>query len=369
MKKKLILGLGLVIISVILLSLSVYGMKILNQKGNNNIVSNLNEQTEISQNTISNALFSIVLPDKVSGFYIVEKNNESIEIYDKVSKEAGFGGFAFSITAFKAPGDYASMPRVKKLGELTDKNGVIYDIVLIQPTDVQFDYENKNDKTYSALYNLAESAEKSINGINGSTYYSGRGMKGEELYNDVLKKHFNAIKEKWTPEKLMSEKMSVLYGELAENNKNAADIIGYAFYDTNSDGIEELLIGKIGKNEGESPVYDIYTMVNRTPAHVVSSERNNGYFVCNESFICEEYFLRGGEDVMIVYYLEANSTELFPQIGFKYQERDGNSNSLYISYDPDLKNWENSPAKTYKERRAAFEKYVKLNFIPLSNFR
>ena len=365
MKKNLIICAVFVVIIGLVLSLSVYGMKISTKKENPNNVETSNEQPEISGDIISNDLFSITLPKEVNGTYILENENNGINIYDKASSDAGFGGFAFGLKAFKNPKDYASAPGVRKLGELTDKNGVIYDIALIQPTDVQFDYVNKNDKTYSVLYKLADSAENNILGVNGSKYYNGRGMKGKELYNDILKLHVKAVKEKWNEEKLLTEKMSTVYSYINQNNDNTPDIIGYAYHDANADGIDELLIGKIAKNEKEATIYDIYTMVDRKPTHVISSNNNNGYYVCDDSFICEEYFMRGNENGVIVYFLEENSTELFPQVGFKYSEIEGKQNPWFLCYDPELKNWENVSEKTFKERKAIFDKYSKIEFIPL----
>ena len=156
MKKGYILFAILGVIIGLVLSLSVYGMKISTIKENPNNIETSNEQPEISGDIISNDLLSITLPKEVNGTYIIKNIDKGIYIYDKVSSDAGFGGFAFGIAAYKNPKDYASAPGTKKLGEITDKNGIIYDITLIQPTDVQFDYVNNRKETYMPLYKLAE---------------------------------------------------------------------------------------------------------------------------------------------------------------------------------------------------------------------
>ena len=144
--------------------------------------------------TFQNKLFSITLPEELNGSYEIKKEKDKISVFHKESKKAGFGGFAFGIKAYKNPADHAILPGGKKIGELTSK-GILYDIVLKYPTDVQFDYTKspKAPESYKLLYDLGEVIN--IQGINGSTYHKNQGMKGETLYKDILEKHITAIKE------------------------------------------------------------------------------------------------------------------------------------------------------------------------------
>ena len=95
---------------------------------------------EHTDTILRNRLFSISIPDSLQEIYTVKKGKDKISIYHKDSKDAGFGGFAFGIKAYKNPSDHAVLPGSKKLGELTDKKGTLYDVVLKHPTDVQYDY-------------------------------------------------------------------------------------------------------------------------------------------------------------------------------------------------------------------------------------
>ena len=135
--------------------------------------------------TVKNKFFSITLPRELKGFYKAKIKKDSIALYDKASEKAGFGGFAFALKIYQNPSEHAMNPGGRKIGELTDKKGKLYDMVLIQPTDVQYDYTKDEPYSYKTLYEFAEFVNPI--GIKGSTYFKNQGMKGESLYKDVLK--------------------------------------------------------------------------------------------------------------------------------------------------------------------------------------
>ena len=308
---------------------------------------------------VKNKLFSINMPQSLNGTYEVKKEKDKISFYHKDSKKAGFGGFAFGIKAYKNPADHAVLPGSRKIGELTDKKGNLYDVVLKHPTDVQYDYTKGTEapESFKQLYNLGD--EVIINGIRGSKYFKNQGMKGEDLYKDILKKHLTAINEKWDSSKLEEENMSYMYNVISQKDK-----IGYAYYDINADGIEELLIGEIAEGNWKGVVYDIYTMVNRKPKHVISGGARNRYYVCDNSFVCNEFSSGALESGVRVYHLVENSTELFPQVSFKYDGYLNSKNPYFISYSNEK--WENYPQKEFNERKKVFEKYERFDFIPLN---
>ena len=283
----------------------------------------------------------------------------------------GFGGFAFGIKAYKNPSDHANLPGGRKIGELTDKKGVLYDMVLKYPTDVQYDYTKSQypPEGYKVLYDMGQTVN--IQGTKGSTYYKGQGMKGKDLYQDILKKHVIAVKEKWNSVKLEEENMSYMYNVINKTSKNALNKIGYIYSDINADGIDELLIGEISNGAWKGIIYDIYTMVNRKPQHVASGGSRDRYYVCDDTFVCREYSSGANESGVNVYCLVENSTELFPQVSFKYDGYTNPKKPWYISYgsDADNKKWDNVSKKAYFERKKVFEKYERYNFIPLSKIK
>lgn len=315
----------------------------------------------IKDTTVKNELFAFTLPEELKNFYEINKKKDKISIYHKDSKYAGFGGFAFGIKAYKNPSDHAVLPGSRKLGELVDNKGDLYDIVLKHPTDVQYDYtkSEKAPESFKLLYDLGENVN--IKGINGATYFKNQGMNGKKLYNDILEKHKTALVEKWDSSRLEKENMSYMYNIVPK------DKIGYAYYDINADGIDELVIGEIAKDNWKGVIYDIYTMVDRKPVHVVSGGKRNRYYVCDDSFVCREYSSGALESGVDVYNLVENSVELFPQISFKYDGYENSKNPYFISYSDNK--WENYTKKTFKERKKVFEKYERFDFLPLNSVK
>lgn len=307
-----------------------------------------------------NKLFSISLPSDFKGTYEIETTNDRISVYDKDAKKAKFGGFAFGIKAYKNPADHANMPGGRKIGELMDNDGYIYDIVLKYPTDVQYDYTKSEEapESYKKLYDYGEVVK--INGVNGSRYMKNQGMKGEDLYQDILKKYQRGYREKWNAGGFESQNMSYMFHTVPYNK------VGYTYYDLNGDGIEELLVGEIAKGQWKGVIYDIYTMVNRKPVHVVSGGSRNRYFACDYSFVCNEYSSGANESGVRVYNLEENSNNLFPQVSFKYDGYENPKNPYFISYSDDK--WENVTKEKYNERKRVFERYERFDYKPLSKF-
>lgn len=314
--------------------------------------------------TVKNKLFSVMFPEELRGLYEVKTEKDKISIYDKSSKKAGFGGFAFGIKAYKNPKDHAILPGGQKIGELTDKKGRLYDMVLKYPTDVQYDYVTKKADSYSLLYDFGAIAD--IKGINGAKYYKNQGMKGKDLYKDILDKHVRAIKEKWDSTKLEDEDMSYMYNVLASSGADVASKIGYAYYDANADGIDELVIGEIADRSLKGVIYDMYTMVDRKPVHVKSGGARDRYFICNDTFICNEYSSGAMESGWLVYILIENSKELYPQLGFKYDEYENKKNPWFITYSAFDGKWDNVDEKTFKERKVNFDNYKRFDYIPFS---
>lgn len=316
-----------------------------------------------SDRIVKNKLFSITLPEEFNGTYEIKTEKDKISVFHTDSKNAGFGGFAFGIKAYKNPADHAMMPGGRKIGELSDKKGKLYDVVLKYPTDVQYDYTKspKAPEAYKLLYDYGDKVN--IKGVNGTTYHKDQGMKGETLYKDILKKHITAAQEKWDSIKLENENMSYMY--------NITDKIGYTYYDVNGDGIDELLVGEITDYAWKGVIYDIYTMVDRKPEHVISGGSRNRYYICDNGFVCNEYSSGALESGVRVYNLVENSTELFPQVCFKYDGYTNPKNPWFLSYGSELDEdkWENVSHEKFKERKKIFEKYERFDFIPLNKLQ
>ncbi|MBQ7563264.1 MAG: hypothetical protein IJT16_04665 [Lachnospiraceae bacterium] len=316
----------------------------------------------------ANKLFSMQLPKETAGTYKAETTDNSISIYDKEASEAGFGGFAFSVQACSSPLEYAG-GMSKKVGELTAKDGTLYDIVAEYPSDVQYDYTKNTEgmpASYAALYNGADAIIQTIQGVDGTFVY-GAGTKGEELYPDVLAKHVQAINEGWDAERLESENMSSMYYAMSMSDEGSVlDRTGYAYFDVNQDGIDELLIGEIGEDEWKGTIYDVYTMVNREPAHVVSGWDRSRYFALDTGMLVNEYSGGAMESGWDTYDIEPNTTNLMPQLMLKYDGYEDEEKPWFVSYD-DGETWEGVTEEEFEARKPV--NYVRFDFTPLSSVK
>ena len=83
------------------------------------------------------------------------------------------------------------------------------------------------------------------------------------------------------------------------------------------------------------------------------------------------YFNSSGamESGVRVYILVENSTELFPQVSFKYDGYTNKKNPWFLSYSSEVNEdkWENVSKETYNERKKVFDKYERFDFIPLNS--
>ena len=319
-----------------------------------------------SAETISNKFFSLTMPDDTKDTYAVDKYDNEISIIEKISSKTEMGGFAFGLKIYRSPDDYVTFDGFKKIGELTAKNGVIYDMVLMRPTDIQYEEGDEVKRNYERLYEVGNNVE--IKGINGNKYVKGKGMKGEELYKDVLLKYKKAFNENWGFKKYENENMGYAYYNLkeAKPNTDLMKEIGYTYYDVNNDGIEELIIGPTDK-EKSGYIYDIYTMKNRKPIHVVSGGDLDKHFVCNDYFICKQYSINGTENVLSTFFLESNSKTMTPQYSIKYNS-DKNAKMRWAESYGKSYIWDPISKKIYKNTLKNYTKdYKKFNFVPFSN--
>lgn len=313
---------------------------------------------------ISNDYFSIVMPAKAEGIYSAEKTGNGIFVSEKNSKESGEGGLAFGFKIFKNPQDYAGTDGYKKIGELKDKTGILYDMVLIRPDMVRYGEGEKTAENYDKLYSIADDIE--IKGVNGHIYNKNQGMKGKDLYDDILKKYKNIFDENWTTvEQYQYARVNTAYYYFFKPNEKLSDKIGYVYYDINSDGIDELIIGRISGGKLKGIIYDIYTMVNRKPQLVLSGDNINKYFICADNFICNENSSDKNKNRLIVFGLDSNSTRLYPKIIFTYDANANKKEPWFISYNFTGKK-ENVSAKTYKERKNIY-KYNRFDLIPFKH--
>ncbi len=327
------------------------------------------EEIEAKNGVLSNGVFSIALPKAAEGKYVATMTDNSIAIYEAENHKNGFGGFVYSIDMWADPDDYAGSPYTK-FGELKDPDGKIYDATIIFATDAQWDVSKSSEmpEDYKILFDSAEDAEKSVASVIGGTFEYGGGTKGEDLYSDVIAQFKKAISEGWDATKLEENDMSTVYYVVTQGDEkaNAMDVTGYAFKDINSDGVDEMLVGEITEGQSKGTIYDIYTMIDRKPAHVISGWDRNRYYALEGGVIANEWSESAASSGVCSYYLQPNSTELVGQIGVKEDYSENESKPWYVTYDVDKDEWQSCTEAEYNEYLGRINDYVRLDFTPFS---
>ncbi len=317
--------------------------------------------------TYSNNYFEITIPEDLAGIVDVEISDDRIDVFHKESKDAGFGGLELSVWAVARPKEYAGGP-YEKIGELSNENAEIFDMVRGYPTEIQWDYNLEDmPEDFKKLDEAADAIIASVTGINGYTYMAGAGMKGEDLYNTVLAKYVRAMNEEWDANKCEQEQMSseFNYEMLSSDGGDPLDKIGYAYKDINVDGIDELFVGPMGIEDFDNITYDVYTMVDGNPTFVISGFARNRFYDYEDNFLCNVGSGGAGHTAYDVYALMSNSTELVYQFGYKYDSYENEQEPWFKTYDQ--MEYEPITEDDYNKETENLEKgFVKLDFKPLS---
>lgn len=97
--------------------------------------------------------YTITLPANWTDKYVYEVSPEnkaySLTLYHKKSKQTDFGGHLFTIALYDPADDYSTLPAYKTVDKIVTSGGQELEIVLLYPTDVQFDPDSASE--YSAL--------------------------------------------------------------------------------------------------------------------------------------------------------------------------------------------------------------------------
>ena len=312
--------------------------------------------------TVSCDMFSINTPAGCA--YAAETDKDSISLYDKEAHESEYGGWAFTLALYESPADYYGMMD-KKIGEIrTDKT--VYDVVAAYPSDIQYDYEKYPDlmpRSYDMLYSGTEDIFKTVKAKEGTFVYGG--APGEEIYADVLAKYKKALSEKWDSDKLEKNDMSAVYYQIYTSDKcDLTERIGYAFRDVNNDGTVELLIGDI--SEDESVIFDVYTTVDRKPAHVASGWYRNRYYLYDYG-ICNEYSESAFASGFRIYDLMHNTTDFTPSIDFRYDSEKDADQPYFIAYSDG--EYEQFSEEDFEQRKSNFGDKLHIDYTPFSSVK
>ncbi len=309
--------------------------------------------TSYDTNEFSNDYFKITMPEEVEGLYEVETTNDSISIFEKKSKEDGFGGL---VVTFRATEEFAGGP-YEKIGEVSDSNAVIYDLIKGYATEIQWNYEEPDmPEAYKKLEDCTDVITGSIEGVNGFNYTEGAGTKGEDLYNTVLAKYVKAANEGWDSSKYEEEGMSPEFAGVSTEE------IGFSYMDINVDGIEELFVGIIS-DDTKNIAYDVYTIAGHAPAIVASGSAESYYCNDDDVFLANEY-VDGEVKGFAVYNLDTGSTVLTYQWGVKYDEGADAAEPWFKGYSQD--EYEKITKEDYEREITISDNYRDFQYQPLS---
>ena len=285
-----------------------------------------------ASNVIATDLFEITIPEEFAGIYEADVTEGQISIFHKESKDAGFGGLAFSVWARKLPSEFAGGPYIK-IGELVAGDGTRYEVVKGEATEVQWDYNQDMPEDFEKLYGAMDTILESITATNGGTYMQGAGMKGEDIYGYFLSNIAEVIgggaDEKAIEDLGLAPEILTL---VDSDPEHSLDKIGYAFYDTDVDGVDELFVGDIESGA----IYDVFTVVDGEPTHVFSGGARDRYYIYNDGFVCNEYSNGAGDSGWNVYALESNSVETVLQFGYRYNSDEDAEKPWFRTWDGEV---------------------------------
>ncbi|MCR5420449.1 MAG: haloacid dehalogenase-like hydrolase [Lachnospiraceae bacterium] len=313
-----------------------------------------------------NVIFDIKMPEELEGKYVIESRRNGYIVSDKEAKEADFGGHAFSVYAYKEIPDFVGEVSTK-VGEIRNGDDTLYDVFIEYPSDVQYDYvtySGNMPESYEALYRGAEDIVKTLTPKGAGEFVWGAGCNGEDMYSEVINKYVAALEENWDTEKLEKEDMSPEYSAVnVATGGDAINNIGYVYYDTNNDGIDELLIGEIAEGDLKGIVYDIYTMVDREPVHVLSGSAQDRYYVVDNGLIVNERSIDDDTEWQS-FDIESNTTNLCPQIGIKIDENEDKDGKWFANYGCENE-WENISEEEFDDYKSIFE-YIRFDYTPMA---
>ena len=317
---------------------------------------------------LSTDLYTITVPDEFKGKFYALVDGEEISFYDKETVDAGWPGFAFSVIV--SDGEVIAGGMYTKVGELETSDGKFMDICKSYPSDVQWDYTKSEQppEGLAKLYDSADSIIKTGTGNNGSVFMMGAGTKGEDLYEMTLAQYVGAFTEEhdanWFEENGMSPEFYAMYK--SEGDK-AFDKIGFTYKDITADGVDELLVGLIDEGNDPSVVYDIYTIVDRQPANVLSGTSRDRYYVMDHEGIVREYSNGAEEYGMDSYIIMPGTTDLEQQVSLKYDAYTDAKNPWFVNYSEDENSWEPYSEEDFNSRYEMYkDQLIKLDYTPIS---
>lgn len=103
-------------------------------------------------------------------------------------------------------------------------------------------------------------------------------------YKTILDQYHTALSENWEFEALTNNNLNHMCAFY--KNTGLTDI-GYAFYDIDGNGTNELLIGIVSQDNRGGDVFDIYTLTDDKPVMLAQSGERDMYTLCQNGMVSE----------------------------------------------------------------------------------
>lgn len=114
------------------------------------------------------------LSDKIETFEFNRLSNEgylSYTIYDKASKEAGYGGDVFTVMMYTdTQFDVSVLPNYYCIGTMSTPDYGLLEVIVTLPTDVQFGEETM--ESYMSIQNSIDEIVETLQPVNASDFYN-----------------------------------------------------------------------------------------------------------------------------------------------------------------------------------------------------
>ena len=323
-------------------------------------------EAEKQDETVSCDTFSVTVPADIAEIAEIVAKGSSISFYEKISHEK-HGGFVGSIGAYENVEDYCSIPNFRRAGEIRFEDGHKLDLVVEYPSDVQFDVFNDESKeNYNKIGDALRDQIQTTIQAEGGTVVPQDETDYTAVYDEILAKLAEDLKEKKDQAALEADGFSYLYAYSYNGEADPLDTIGYCFVDLTGTGYPELAISSLD----DGHIYDMYAQVNGKAFHLFSgAERDSYSFYGTEGYaprgVREE--ASGGADIseISLYTLNPMTKELFLQETFIYDGQTDPDNPYAVRYAFDEEP-EKLSEEDWNQRLGNFETIGMPELTPLS---
>ena len=285
------------------------------------------------EETVSCDLFSVTVPEEIAQICDTETGSDSISFYEKISHEK-YGGFVGSIELYESVSEYGMIPNYRRGGIIQKDDGSKLDVVLVYPSDVQFDFENQDSIDHYGQIRDAfrEQIVPSLEAVEG-TYIPQEEVDTTGIYMQILDLMAADLQEGKEPAGFEEDGFSYVYGLPVGSEAEPSAVFGYAFCDLNCDGYDEMMIGTVDNGF----IYDLYTQLDGEVIHVFcGGERDRLTLVGHEGNPWRE--LReeasGGASNTVISFctLEPGTGKMFQEVSFVYDSQSDPENPFGVYY-------------------------------------